>query len=333
VWTGNTDNSPIGTGQSGYRVASPIWNSFMSQYHASRPAIDFVRPAGVVEAEICADSGTRPGPDCTNRRLELFAADQPPQDGSEDFIQKVPIDLWTLQQANGACTESVYEASFFTLLVNGRDTVRDREQNAAKTWLEQTAGGQNWAAARGLAIPLRLPPTQTCEGQPRPLVTITQPGTNQEIIDTVEIFGSVNGPNFSGYTVEYGHGTDPGGWGLVQERQSNPVDAGRLASWDTSGIQQFGPITLRVVAFGPDNPYTPENDPVSLEARTLLTLLEPTPTPTPTPTNTPTATATPTATPTDTPTPIATKAETTPVLPTITLPPTPAVTPSPEATP
>lgn len=335
VWTGNTDNSPIGTGQSGYRVASPIWNSFMSQYHASRQAIDFVRPAGIIEAEICADSGTRPGPDCTNRKLELFAADQPPLEGSRDFIQKVPIDLWTLQQANGACTESVYEASFFTLLVSGRDNVAERERAAAKVWLEQSAAGQSWADQRGLSVPLRLPPTQTCEGQARPIVTISQPGTGQQIIDTVEVFGSANGPNFGGYTVEYGLGNDPGGWGLVQERQSNPVDAGRLASWETSGIQQFGAITLRVVIYGPDNPYTPDNDPVSLEARTLLTLLEPTPTPTPTPTETPTATATPTETATFTPTATATPIEngaTPAVSPVVTLPPTPEITPSPTAT-
>ncbi|MEJ2746323.1 MAG: PBP1A family penicillin-binding protein [Anaerolineae bacterium] len=325
VWTGNTDNSPIGTGQSGYRVASPIWNSFMTQYHANRPAMDFVRPSGIVEAEICAASGTRPGPDCTDRRLELFAADQPPLEADRDFIQKVPIDLWTLQRATGACTESVYDASFFTLLVSGRDNVRDREQNAAKLWLEQTAAGQNWAANHGFSVPLRLPPDETCEGQARPIVTITQPGTGQEIIDTVDIFGSVNGPNFAGYTVEYGLGNNPDGWGLVQGRQPDPVDAGRLASWDTSGIQNFGPITLRVVIFGPDNPYTADNDPVSLEARTLLTLLEPTPTPTPTPTETPTATATPTETPTETPTPISTKTEATPIP---TLPPTPIITPS-----
>lgn len=333
VWTGNTDNTPIGTGQSGYRVASPIWNSFMSQYHASRQAIDFVRPSGIIEAEICANSGTRPGPDCTERRLELFAADQPPLESSSDFIQKIPIDLWTQQLVTGACTESVYDAGFFTLLVSGRDNVRDREQNAAKVWLEQTSAGQNWAANRGISVPLRLPPTQTCEGQPRPIVTITQPGTGQEVIDTVEIFGSANGPNFAGYVVDYGLAVDPGGWGLVQERQPNPVDAGRLASWDTSGLQYAGPVTLRVTIFGPDNPYTPENDPVSLEARTLLTLLEPTPTPTPTPTETPTATATPTETPTETPTPIPTKSEATPISPTVTLPPTPEITPSPDTTP
>ena len=96
----------------------------------------------------------------------------------------------------------------------------------------------------------------------------------------VDVRGSVSAPNFTGYRVDYGLGQEPGGWGLVQAMQPNQVENGRLAVWDTSPIKLFGPITLRVVIFGPDNPYTPETDPVSLEARTLLTLLQPTPTPT-----------------------------------------------------
>ncbi|MCP4428427.1 MAG: penicillin-binding protein [Chloroflexi bacterium] len=334
VWTGNTGNQPIGTNQSGYRVASPIWNSFMSQYHADKQPLDFVRPSGITEIEICADSGTRPGPGCANRRLELFAGDQPPQDAGLDFIRKTAVDLWSLQRATDACPDAVYDASFFTILTNGADSVRDREQAAAKRWLEETSGGRTWANNRGISIPLRLPPTQTCEAFPQPIVTITQPGTEQEIIDTVEVQGSANAPNFGGYLVEYGMNHDPDGWGLVQERQPNAVENGRLANWNTSDIRLFGPITLRVTIFGPDNPFTEAIDPVSMEARTLLTLLKPSPTPTATPTNTPLPTATPTATATQTSTPIATKAETTPIVPdpattTNTPPPTPPVTPSP----
>ncbi len=48
VWVGNTDNEPIGEGQSGYQIATPIWNRFMSQYLAGRAPVDFVRPPGVV---------------------------------------------------------------------------------------------------------------------------------------------------------------------------------------------------------------------------------------------------------------------------------------------
>ena len=299
VWIGNTNNEPIGEGQSGSRLATPIWNSFMTQYHAGKQPLDFVRPPGVVDVEICADSGTRPGPDCANRRLEIFAEDQLPLDSSQDFIQNVPIDLWTNLRANDNCTESVIEAGFFTLLVSGNGEVISREQQRAREWLETTSAGQQWANQHNIGLPLQLPPSQACDANtPRPEIEITDPQPNSEIIGTVEIRGSVSAPNFSGYQVEFGVGQNPGGWGMVQERRAEPVENGLLASWDTSEINNAGPITLRVLLFGPDNPNTPDEDRARIEQRVLLTLLEPTATPTPTPTLTPTATETPTPTPT-----------------------------------
>jgi len=330
VWVGNTSSQPIGAGQSGAQVAAPIWNSFMSQYLAGRQPLNFVRPPGVVEVEICADSGTRPGPDCANRVLELFAGDQFPLEETQDFIQKIPVDLWTNLRANAACPESVYEASFFTLLISGNEAVRVREQAGARRWLEETPAGQSWAAQRAIGLPLSMPPTEACTGNtPRPFVSIQQPAPGAEVSDVVAIRGTVRGPNFAGYQVEYGVSADPGGWGLVSARQPNPVENGLLAEWDTSTINDSGLFTLRVIIFGPDNPYTPEEDLVTLEARVVVTLIEPTPTPTATPTETPTASITPTVTqtPTITATPSPTGALT--ATPTLTFI-FPTATPTPE---
>jgi hypothetical protein len=127
---------------------------------------------------------------------------------------------------------------------------------------------------------------------------------------TIEIRGSVSAPGFGGYQIEYGFGNEPGGWGLAQERQDISVENGLLASWDTASLNYSGPLTIRVLLFGPDNPTTPEEDRALFEQRVTVTMLEPTPTATPTPTETPTPTQTPTATstnePTGTPTPSAT---------------------------
>ncbi|MCB8968361.1 MAG: PBP1A family penicillin-binding protein [Ardenticatenaceae bacterium] len=329
VWVGNTDNSPIGTGQSGYRVASPIWNSFMTQYLADKQAVSFVRPPGVVEMEICTDSGVQASAACANRRVELFSSSQLPLAESNHFLQTIPIDLWTGLRAADACPESVVDASFVNLLVSGDDSVRQRELENARSWIEGTNAGQTWAAGRNIGLPLRLPPNETCNADtPRPQIIITQPGEGSEIIDTIDVLGTVNGPNFAGYQVEYGLSHDPGGWGIVQERQGGAVENGRLATWDTSGINSFGAITLRILIFGPDNPYTPEEDPATLEQRVHLTLLQPTATATATATATPLPTAT--GTPTNTPSPTATSIAT--ILPTIT--PFPSATPAlPTATP
>jgi len=40
--------------------------------------VGFISPPGVIDLEICADTGAQPGPDCPNRRPEVFEADQPP---------------------------------------------------------------------------------------------------------------------------------------------------------------------------------------------------------------------------------------------------------------
>jgi 1A family penicillin-binding protein len=340
VWVGNTSNQPIGRGQSGYQLASPIWNSFMTQYHADKQPLDFPRPPGVIEAEICADSGARPGPDCLNRTVEIFAGDQPPLDSDYDFIQVVPLDLWTNLRANEFCANSVYETSFFTILVSGAPDVLERERLLAQRWLETTPAGQAWAGQRNIALPLKLPPEQACDpNTPRPEVTITLPNANSEISGLVEVRGTAKGPNFAGYQVEWGISHDPGGWGVVQERRPNQVENDLLANWDISELDYSGPITIRVLIFGPDNPATPEDDPVTLESRVLLNILAltPTPTPTGTPTETPTATATTTTTPTPTttttPTPTGT-ATPAPILPTPTPTETPPVEPpTPTATP
>ncbi len=302
VWVGNTDNSPIGVGQSGTQVAAPIWNSFMAQYLATFPTNGFVQPGSIFERSICADSGTEPSAGCRQTITEKFVGDQPPLTNSFDFFRKAPIDLWSLQRASDACADNVYEANFFSILVSGNDTVVDREEAAAKTWVEKTAAGNNWASQRDIRLPLQLPPTQTCSPDDRPIAQIIQPSAGTNIIDTISIVGTAKAPNFTGYQVEFGIGNNPGGWAVIGNRQNTPVENGLLMNWDTSDLDYAGPITVRVVVFGPDNPYTPEFDPVTKEDRVTLNLLAPTPTPTATPTATPSSTPTPTPTNTLTPT-------------------------------
>ena len=147
----------------------------------------------------------------------------------------------------------------------------------------------------------------------------------------VEIVGSVSAPGFGGYQIEYGFGNNPEGWGLAQERQDISVENGLLASWDTASLNYAGPLTIRVLLFGPDNPSTPEEDRAIVQERVTVMLLQPTPTVTPTPTETPTATATPTVTSTNEPT--ATVTATTESTPTETAVPTETATPESTPTP
>ena len=312
VWVGNTDNEPVGEGQTGYGMASPIWNDFMTRYLSGKQALEFPRLDTITDVEICLDSGAQPGPGCDSRSKEFFAHDQLPSGSDRDFLKPVFIDLWTNLEANENCSESVYEANFFNLVAYGREDVLVREQRSARQWLENTSSGQNWAGQRRITLPLQLPPASACDQDtPRPKVEISQPRQSEQVTGEIEIWGSALGPAFAGYEVEYGLSHDPQGWGRIQERRTHIVDNNLLAKWDASDVAG-GPATIRVIIIGPDNIYTEEDDPVRMEARVLLLILEPTATPTstptdtPTPTNTPTPTPTPTATTTSTPSPMAT---------------------------
>ena len=84
VWVGNADNTPM-KDVSGITGAGPIWHDFMTAcWRTSRPP-QFTVPDGVVQQEVCADSGLLPAEassqderqpvqvvPCPSRRLEWF---------------------------------------------------------------------------------------------------------------------------------------------------------------------------------------------------------------------------------------------------------------------
>jgi len=82
VWVGNADNSSMNH-LSGVSTAAPIWKAFMVKAHENLPVRQFTPPPGVVQLEICGDTGALINPDCKHPRIEYFKADQlppPPQD-------------------------------------------------------------------------------------------------------------------------------------------------------------------------------------------------------------------------------------------------------------
>ena len=73
VWVGNADGAPM-LDLAGVEGAGPIWRDAMMAASLSRPMSPFVRPAGIVDATICAPTGLLPGPDCASPTSEIFAA-------------------------------------------------------------------------------------------------------------------------------------------------------------------------------------------------------------------------------------------------------------------
>ncbi|MEN8097447.1 MAG: transglycosylase domain-containing protein [Chloroflexota bacterium] len=315
VWVGNTDNSPMAPGASGYRIASPVWRSFMERVLSNMEVVDFARPAGIVQTEICVDSGTIPSEDCPadRRKMELFANNQPPLSAEHDIYRRKQVDLWTGMEANEHCTEAVEERLYVVI-----------DDKTGRAWVEETASGRQWAANRNITMVeypgdpsprLPLPPSVACgPDTPRPQVILTSPNEGQRVLGELILYGRVIAPNMRAYRVEYGEGGNPIGWGLVSDWNPSPVEAGEIARWNTRNVKDYE-YTLRVLIAGPVDKNGNE---VLFEHRVHVNVLNPTPTPTetPTPTQTPTSTLTPTPTETPTETP-------TPTLAPVTLVPTP----------
>jgi 1A family penicillin-binding protein len=97
VWVGNADNAPM-YHVSGITGAGPVWHDFMTWALKGRPAVDFERPEGLVEVEVCSLTGKLPNPYCTHRQHELFIAGTEPTKEC-DAHQLIAIDTATGLQA------------------------------------------------------------------------------------------------------------------------------------------------------------------------------------------------------------------------------------------
>jgi membrane peptidoglycan carboxypeptidase len=139
VWTGNADNSPMRE-VSGITGAAPIWRDVMQAILRGLPERGFAPPEGLVQVEICADSGLLPNPDCPHRRLEWFIAGREPTEMC-GWHRTVRIDRLSGMLAGPNCPE---------------DTVEER------VYVFWPPDALDWARGQGLT----LPPTATCPLHP-----------------------------------------------------------------------------------------------------------------------------------------------------------------------
>lgn len=121
VWVGNADNTPM-KDVSGISGAGPIWRDFMLSVLRDVPPSAFPVPDGLVQVEVCADSGLLPARDtqyavrniqyaiipCPHRRLEWFIAGTEPT-GVDCAHYQVITDVRTGRLAD-ASTPPQYRA-------------------------------------------------------------------------------------------------------------------------------------------------------------------------------------------------------------------------------
>ncbi|MCL4238478.1 MAG: transglycosylase domain-containing protein [Anaerolineae bacterium] len=239
VWVGNSDNSPM-TGLSGYFGAAPIWNEIMEAAHAGLAVESFQPPPGVVQAEVCRDSGTVPSPQCAGRTyVELFVSNAPPPGPDQDIYRSLYVDTFTQKLANDSCAG---EAEYRTFLA-----ISD---SSAYNWLNNDPAGNAWLAQRGLQVPIMPPPTEYCNpAEPRPYVVLSAPAQDAPVEGVIQVMGTITMPNFSRYEIRYGIGHSPTAFSepLIVDPQERREPNALLGQLDTRVLQN-GPYTLRLIA-------------------------------------------------------------------------------------
>ena len=100
VWVGFDEKRPLGKGETGGRVAAPIWQAFMSQALAGQPILDFPIPEGIALVPINPRTGQRIASagaygflECFLRGTEPKIIVAPPEQPAEDTNLELFSDL------------------------------------------------------------------------------------------------------------------------------------------------------------------------------------------------------------------------------------------------
>ncbi|MGI9406642.1 MAG: penicillin-binding transpeptidase domain-containing protein, partial [Hyphomicrobiaceae bacterium] len=106
VYVGFDQPKPMGKGETGGSVASPIFRDFMKMALADKPAVPFRRPPGIKLIRVDRTTGTRASGGDTI--LEAFKPENEPPDSSSQFITTGDPDLWLTPNGVGSGTGGLY---------------------------------------------------------------------------------------------------------------------------------------------------------------------------------------------------------------------------------
>jgi membrane peptidoglycan carboxypeptidase len=216
VWMGGEALSP--------RPVQGLWFAIMQAASQSVSPDDWTMPSGMLHLKVCDPSGMLPTEACPNIVDEIFI----------DGFQPTQTD--TLYQAYEVNRETGLLATVFT-----------PEQLVEKrVYMQVPPEAQAWAKAAKLPIP----PTQYDNIQPpatNPDVNISAPAMFSSPQGKLVITGSATGADFSYYRLQYGQGLNPDTWTQIGIDINKPVESGKLADWDTTGLTGLYSLQLLVV--------------------------------------------------------------------------------------
>lgn len=247
VWLGTPDNRATSVRDGGYGSAAPLWNRVMvaALQVAGRPEA-FANPPGLIQQQICADTGTLPPANCSSQRTELFIQGQEAPPATSAFVQQVAIDTWTGLRANEFCPDNRIVQS----VVNISDT-------AAVSWLQSPAGA---AVAQRLGIPTGQQsvtlPTNACDQNTEvPIARILSPQDGQSITGLFSVAGvATANQTFNRYQLEYAAATQPDIFTIIGGPSTSPQNNGVLGQWNTQQLPN-GAYILRLSMFSNSGGY------------------------------------------------------------------------------
>jgi len=223
VWVGNADNSPM-KGTTGVTGAAPIWHDFLEKITKGMPVKAFERPPGIIEKEICADTGAEPSEFCPEKVQEVFAENQLPLGPEHDPHRP-------------QCPDAPPGVALFGY--PGADAF-------VRAWAG-SPDGQKWAQAKGVMLaPLDCSSTPGVAVGPV-AINITTPAEGATVKGHLVIVGSISGA-LDHYEVTWGRGQGDGVWEWISGPHLTPAENGPLAEWNVSDLPP-GEYTLRIVAY------------------------------------------------------------------------------------
>ncbi len=267
VWLGRHDDGATQNTTQGSAI--PVWNAVMSALLQAAAPAGWNAPDGIVQQQICADTGTLYDPNiqpCRSVRTELFWINQMPPPAGSGFVQDLQIDTWTRLRANQYCPESVTTERF--LAISDASAIR---------WLTTTNEGRAYAQANSL--PTNAPPTGECAvGQIIPQVGLSAPTDGATVTETVSFVGTVQADQFNRYQIEIAP-VGSNEYRIIAGPYATQGQNIELGRWDSRNVTN-GQYVVRLAVFSNQGGF------IYRTITILINNIPPTPTLTPTPTQT-----------------------------------------------
>lgn len=314
VWLGNTDGHPM-VDSSGLRGAAPVWRRIIEGIYADDtlarsltvsgepPPIQFPRPNGIEEREVCLPRGTG-GVHCTASRSDLFLTGAPargiPRLGYTPDDQSTP-GAWTLTvlPLPGAAAAQIQQPTLSDgyqpppprqCVVNSAGALDGASQRLflpvppfypdeirARRWQQQIGGGYQMApatvcpanvvrAAGGEVVESSGGGSDDANALTTATYRIATPTTGQQVSGLLPIQGtaSFDPAEIAFYKVEIGSGHPPSEWITLGSTHGEPVVNGLLEELHAYALAP-GPYTLRLVLVRHDGNFpSPHAVPITI---------------------------------------------------------------------